>query len=170
MNEERIRKLLREGDPFAGEAGLNPEEVREMRRTVLTAIPGRRERRLLPALALAGAAAVAVLIAVLVLRQNPGGTPKPAPPPQRAGMAAVPVPVPPSPAPVAEAAPREETRTAQARPRHRRASIRHPRTQDSVASLKASEEPKETVVREIQFTTPGGTRILWTVAPGKASY
>lgn len=162
MNDERIRQLLREGDPSAGEPGLSPEESREMRRTVLNAIPDRRERRLhlLPALALAGAAAVAVLIAVLTLRPGSEAPQKAAPP----RMAAVPMPVPPAPAPVAEPAPREETRKA--RPRHHRRppAPRRPRTEETVASLES------TTVREIQFTTPGGTRILWTVAPGKASY
>jgi cytoskeletal protein RodZ len=171
MNDEKIRQILREGDPFAGEAGLTPEEVREMRRTALTAIPERRERRLrlLPALALAGAAAVAVLIAFLALRQAPGGTPKPAPP----RMAAVPEPVapvsPPS-APVASPVPRAETRTV--RPRHHRRPVapRPPKTADAVASLEKPRESEGTALREIQFTTPGGTRILWTVVPGKASY
>ena len=166
MNDEKIRQILREGDPFAGEAGLNPEEVREMRRTALTAIADRRERRLLPVLALAGAAAVAVLIAVLALWQVPGRTPKPAP----LRMAVAPVPIPPPSAPVAELVPREETRTVQPRHHRRRAVMRRPRTEDAVASLEKPKEPEETAVREIQFTTPGGTRILWTVAPGKASY
>jgi hypothetical protein len=164
MNDEKIRQILREGDPLTGEAGLTQEETREMRRMVLNAIPDQRERRwrLLPALALAGAAAVAVLIAVLVLQQNPEGTPKPAPP----RMAAVPVPVP----PVTEPAPQEETRKVlpHARNHHRRPAAPRPssapQTEDAVASLEG------TALREIQFTTPGGTRILWTVAPGKASY
>jgi hypothetical protein len=168
MNDERIHQILREGDPFAEEPGLSPEEIREMRRTVLNAIPDHPERRfrLLPALALAGVAAVAVLIAVLILRQNPEGTPKPAPP----RMAAAPVPIPPPSAPAADLVPREETRTVQPRPHRRRAVTRRPRTEDAVASLEGPKEPEETAVREIQFTTPGGTRILWTVAPGKASY
>jgi hypothetical protein len=165
MNDERIHQILREGDPFAGEAGLSPEEIREMRRTVLNVLPdhpGRRVR-LLPALALAGAAAVAVLIAVLTLHPGSGAPPKPAPP----RIAAAPAPVPPAPA--AEPAPREE---AKVRPRHHRRppAPRAPRTVEVVASLEPPKEPEGTPLREIQFTTPGGTRILWTVAPGKASY
>lgn len=160
MNDEKIRQILREGDPFAGEPGLSPEEVREMRRTVLNAIPDRPERHfgLLPALALAGAAAVAILIAALAFRPQ---VPSKAEPPR---MAAAPAPVPPAPAPAAEPAPREETR--QVRPRHHRRppAPRRPRTEETVASLES------TTLREIQFTTPGGTRILWTVAPGKVSY
>jgi hypothetical protein len=162
MNDERIRQLLREGDPFAGESTLNPEEIREMRRTVLNALPDPRERwfRLLPALALAGAAAVAVLIAVLALRPGSGAPPKAAPP----RMAAVPAPAPPAPAPVAEPALREETRKIQPRHHRRPSAPRPPRTEETVASLEG------TALREIQFTTPGGTRILWTVAPDKALY
>jgi hypothetical protein len=168
MNDERIRQILREGDPFAEGAGLNPEEVGEMRRTVLTAIPDRRERRfrLLPALALAGAATVAVLIAVLALRPEDKVPANVAPP----RMAAVPVPVPPSPAPVVGSAPREETRAAQSRPHHHRKASRPSRTEDSLASLEIPKAPEETSPREIQFTTPGGTRIIWTLVPGKASY
>ena len=169
MNDERIRQLLREGDPFAGEPGLRPEEAREMRRTVLNAIPDQRARRfrLLPALALAGAAAVAVLIAVLALRPDSGRTPKPAPP----RIAAVPAPVPPPSAPAARPTPQEEE-TPKVQPRHRRRppAPRAPRTGEALASLEPPKESEGTALREIQFTTPGGTRILWTVAPGKASY
>jgi hypothetical protein len=39
-----------------------------------------------------------------------------------------------------------------------------------VASLEKPGESGETALREIQFTTPGGTRIFWTVAPEKPSY
>ena len=165
MNDERIRQLLREGDAFAGEDGLTLEEVREMRRTVLTAVPDRRERRfhLLPALALAGAAAVAVLIAVLALRPGSGAPPKAAPP----RMAAVPAP---APAPAAEPSPREETPKVQRRHHRHSSAPRAPQTEEAVASLEPPKESEGTALREIQFTTPGGTRILWTVAPGKPSY
>jgi len=166
MNEERIRQRLREGDPFAGETGLTPEEVREMRRTVLTAMPERR-RRLLPALALAGAAAAAVLIAVFVLRPDPGAPPRPP------RIAAVPAP---SPEPVAQPPVLQETqplRGAEKRAghhrRHRRpAAPPAPQTHDTLATLEPSPRQEETAIREIQFSTPGGTRIIWTLTPGKA--
>jgi hypothetical protein len=163
MNEERIRQRLREGDPFAGETGLTPDEVREMRRTVLTAIPERR-RRLLPALALAGAAAAALLIA---LRPEPAAPPRPprvataqpTPPPSR--MPGTPEPAAPAPAPKAT-----EKRTSHHR-HHRR-----PMNHDTLAALEPvpHQEQEETTVREIQFSTPGGTRIVWTLTPGKASH
>ncbi|HEY2293264.1 MAG TPA: hypothetical protein VGM86_21400, partial [Thermoanaerobaculia bacterium] len=67
MSDERLRQILRQGDPAGEDAGLTPDEARAMRRTVLTAVP-ERKRRLLPILALAGAVATAALIAVLLLR------------------------------------------------------------------------------------------------------
>ena len=161
MNDERIRQILREGDPYAGEPGLSPEEIREMRRTVLNAIPDHRERRfrLLPALALAGAAAVAVLVAVLALRPGSEITPKAAPP--RIATVA-PAPAQPVPPPVVRD---EERPKVRREPRQRRrAPVPAPEPRETIASA------EETPVREIQFTTPGGTRILWTVAPGKASF
>jgi len=169
MNDERIRQILREGDPFAGEPSLTPEEIREMRRTVLNAIPDRRERsfRLLPALALTGAAAVVVLIAVLALR--PGGKiPSKAVAPRIAAVSGPVVPVPPSPAPVTRPALREETPKVQSRHQHRHKTPRPSRPEDAVASLETPEGQAETAPRDIQFTTPGGTRIIWTLAPGKA--
>ena len=144
---------------------LTPDEVREMRRTVLTAIPERR-RRLLPALALAGAAAAAILIALFALRPGAGAPPQP---PRVATMTAPPSPPslpsaepePAKPAPVLQEA---EKRTVHHR-RHRR-----PMNQDTLAALEPSGRQEETAVREIQLSTPGGTRIVWTLTPGKASH
>jgi len=170
MNEERIRRRLREGDPFAGETGLTPDEVREMRRTVLTAIPEPR-RRLLPALALAGAAAAAVLIALLALRPGAGAPPRP---PRVATMTAPPSPPSPSPAPAEPepAKPAPVLQAAEKRTVYNRHHRRHrrPINQDTLAALEPSPSQEETAIREIQFSTPGGTRIVWTLTPGKASH
>ena len=166
MNEERLRQYLRKGDPATGENGLNPGEIHAMRRAVLTAAPEPR-RRLLPALALAGA--TAALIAVFVLR--PASVPPPAPP----RIAAVPPrPAPPqriSPPPRTEPPAREEKEETRKKPPHRR---RHPRTTaQETATLAALESagnpPEEPGIRQVQFSTPGGTRIIWMLTPGKTS-
>jgi hypothetical protein len=167
MNDERLRQRLREGDPAAGEGGLPPDEVRAMRRTVLTATPEPR-RRLLPALALAGAAA-AILIAIFALRPGPARTAAttriaavPAPP--RGPSPIAQLPVQPEPQPLHE----EERRQVHppAHHRHHRRSAA-PAVNDTLASLEpASPEPPE---RQIQFSAPGGTRIIWILKSGKAS-
>jgi hypothetical protein len=179
MNDERSHDLelrLREGDPFAGEAGLTPEEVRAMRRTVLTAQPEPR-RRLLPALALAGAAAAALLIAIVAFRPGSGSNPRRQPAPQ---AAAAPAPPPPRPAPetglqtpVAAPMPavaRAETGRPHLRRHHRSSAGGTPAPNTALAALSPPVPDDGTAIREIQFSTPGGTRIIWTLAPGKTSF
>jgi hypothetical protein len=142
-----------------------------MRRTVLTALPEPR-RRLLPVLALAGAAAAALLIAVLAFRPGSGPIPRPQPAPR---TATVPAPLPPSAAPEVEA---QITVAAQPLPagkrerrrRPHRPALDAPSTHTTLASLEPSARQGETAIREIQFSTPGGTRIIWTLAPGKTSF
>lgn len=163
MNNERLSQFLREGDPVEGDGGLSPDEVRAMRRSVLTAIPDRR-RRLLPVLALAGALATAMLIAVLVLK--PGPAKAPAPP--RVAAAPAPPTVQP-PLPRLEPTLREETKKT--RPAHRRHHPQAaPQTADRVAALESTGNPAEDPeTRQIQFSTPGGTRIIWILKSGQAS-
>ena len=171
MSDERLRQILRQGD-LAGEDGLTPDEARAMRRTVLAAVP-ERKRRLLPALALAGAAATAALIAVLLLRPEPAQAPvlPPIPPPRIATVPAPPAP-PIAPAPVQPApqpAPKEEERRpvhSHRQPRHpiRPAAPEPPAIHDTLASLETAETE-----RQVQFSTPGGTRIIWILKSGKTS-
>jgi hypothetical protein len=178
MNDERssdLNRRLRAGDPLAGETGLTPEEVRAMRRTVLTAVPEPR-RRLLPALALAGAAAVALLIAVLAFQPGSGAIPSPRAP----QTAALPAPLPPG-APMeaerqttvaAQPLPGGETEKRKPHPRrhHHPSAAGTPSPNTALAALDPSPSGDGTAVREIQFSTPGGTRIIWTLAPGKTSF
>ncbi|HEY0555922.1 MAG TPA: hypothetical protein VGG20_16850 [Thermoanaerobaculia bacterium] len=162
MNDERLRRRLLAGDP-GGENGLNPDEIHAMRRTVLTAAPEPR-RRLLPALALAGAAAVAVLIAFLALKPRPAEAPMP-----RIAAAAV-QPVMPIPLPLPQPpAPREARETRKtAHRRHRARAL--PEAASTLASLEPSAASGEDAgTRQIQFFTPGGTRIIWILKSGKAS-
>jgi hypothetical protein len=179
MNDERsndLKRRLREGDPFASEGGLTPEEVRAMRRAVLTAQPEPR-RRLLPALALAGAAAAALLIAVLAFRSGSGSNPPRQPAPQ---AAAAPAPLPPRPAPetglqtpVAAPTPavaQAETGRPHLRRHHHPPAEETPAPNTALAALNPPVPDDGTAIREIQFSTPGGTRIIWTLAPGKTSF
>lgn len=167
MNDERLHQILRQGDPAGGDEGLTLDEAHAMRRTVLTAVP-ERKRRLLPVLALAGAMATAVLISILLLR------PAPAPAPPR--IAAVPPrpvqPIAQAPVQPASQPPQEEERGPVHRhhPQHHRRPAAPaspevtPEINDTLASL-ATAEPE----RQVQFSTPGGTRIIWILKSGKAS-
>jgi hypothetical protein len=133
-----------------------------MRRTVLTAMPERRHR-LLPAFALAGAAAAAVLIDLFAFRPGTGAPPRP----PRVATVTTPSPEPaaqpPVPAPAPELRGAEKTAVHHQR---RRRPMAH--THDNLAALEISPRQEETAIREIQFSTPGGTRIIWTLTPGKA--
>ena len=166
MNDERLRQILRRGDPAGEGGGLTPDEARAMRRAVLTAVP-ERKRRLLPVFALAGAAATAVLIAVLLLRPEPARAP--IPPPRIATAPAPPAP------PIAQAPVEPASQSPQReehRPVHRHRDQHHrrpaapaaPEVHDTVASLMTA-EPE----RQVQLTAPGGTRIIWILKSGKAS-
>jgi hypothetical protein len=164
MNDERLRQILRQGDPAGTDGGLTLDEARALRRTVLTAIP-ERERRLLPVLALAGALATAVLIAVLLLK------PERAPAPPRVVAVSAPsappiaqIPVQPTPQPSQE---RAEPKLVHHRHHpHPRvpAAPASPEAHDTLASLETA-EPE----RQVQFSTPGGTRIIWILKSEKDS-
>jgi hypothetical protein len=162
MNDERLRQILRQGDPAGEDGGLTPDEARAMRRTVLTAAP-ERKRRLLPVLALAGAVATAVLIAVFLLKPEPARPP--APPRIATAPPVVRIPAEPVPRPPQE---KEERRPVPRHPRqhhHRRPTT--PEVKDTLASLETTDAG--TVERQVQFSTPGGTRIIWILKSGKAS-
>src|SRR3954471_7255057 len=93
QNAARLREQLREGDPARGEEGLAPEEVWEMRRRMLAAVPERRPRLLLaPASAAAAAPAPA-----LGLGLPPEGPPAGPIPPRILALAPAPAVVPPVP-------------------------------------------------------------------------
>jgi len=105
--EERLRAILRQGDPAGGEAGLAQEEVRRVRRAVLAALPpfGEPRRRAfwMPAVAMTAAAALTLAIALGLWRAHTD----PAGPARETGRQAVRVHVPPGPAPVLREAPEE---------------------------------------------------------------
>ena len=158
MNDDRLRQILRQGDPAAEDSGLTPDEIHAMRRAVLTAAPEPRRRLAwLPALA-TGAAALLVL--ALAISHGPWHeTPAPPAPPVRVA-GAVPTPAPAPVVPVAPAAPPQEI-VKVSRPA-RRLRLRH-----HVPPAPPDLPLPDSTVREVQFSTPGGTRIIW-VSPSKA--
>ena len=166
MNDERLRQILRQGDPAGTDGGLTLDEARALRRTVLTAI-SERKRRLLPVLALAGALATAVLIAVLLLK--PERAPAPprvvaVPAPSAPPIAQIPVQPTPQPQPSQE---RAEPKLVHHRhhPRPRVPAAPAPsEAHDTLASLETA-EPE----RQVQFSIPGGTRIIWILKSEKDS-
>ena len=146
-----LGELLRRGDPAAGEA-LGADEIHAMRRAVLNAVPEPKRRSLLlPALAAAGVALLA--LGLLWLR-----APVPEAEPPREASVAPPVLAPP-PVPV-EQIPRAEVQPA--------VVVRH-RKRPPVAVVAAAPVPNEEVgpalphSRQIQFSTPGGTRVVWVL-------
>ncbi len=164
-NDERLRDYLRGADPAAGEPGLAPEEVQAMRRAVLTSIPEPR-RRWIPIVALAGSALAALLLALTLLSPDAEGPA--APPRQPARMAekpkAAPVPIPPpAPEPVAE---------EPERPRETRAPRKRPTPEAAPQPTPFMPEAEATVAEttQIQFSTPGGTRIIWVLTSDGVSH
>lgn len=180
------KERLRAGDPAREADPLDSHEVQAMRRAMLGAVPEARRSGAwrMPLLAAAALAALAGL--VVGLRSgwfSPGsGTPQGAPPQV---VSVRPAPVPPTP-PVAEEAPSPAPQSA----REPAPSPRAPRgsrpgrklrpapapdrgTVPQLASNPASDDAPLTAPaqarRELQFSTPGGTRIVWVFASGEAT-
>jgi hypothetical protein len=161
-NPDRLRQALRQGDPAAQEPGLTADEVHTMRRAVLTAIPEpRRPMAWFPLVATGAAALLALALAVAF-----GPWHRPSVPRSPIQMAAVPVPAPaatPAVPSVTAPVPVKISRPAR---RHPARAVRAPKAlpippihQDDAPVLTAS-----LPVREIQFSTPGGTRVIWELS------
>ncbi|HEX4959728.1 MAG TPA: hypothetical protein VF173_02730 [Thermoanaerobaculia bacterium] len=165
LNHDRLRRILQQGDPAAGDPGLTAEEVHTLRRTVLTAIPEPRPRRAwLPALA----AGTAVLI-VLALAAALGPWRRPAAPRAEVQVAADPAPAAPSVPPAVSAAPAITIPPpAPGVPvKSSRPALRRPVRALRTLPVRPNDAPVLTAslpVREIQFSTPGGTRVIWELS------
>jgi len=177
----RLRAILREGDPAGDGGSLPPERVREMRRRVLGSLAPRRPPRLLWAASAASAAmAVLALVVTLALHRE---VPPPAPGPETspapivptaptAPPAVLPAPVPPGPAvappPAASTASEGMARRSRSLARGPRRVARaaapattvHEETPAASTASAASAAPLQ-----IQFNTPGGTRVIWVLDP-----
>jgi len=168
--DERLRRILREADGARGEPDLTTAEVRAMRRAVLTAIPEARPRfALVPALA---GVLMVVLTVLAILARWPYLDPSPASPREPTRLAtkapappAVPVLAPPVEPVAAAVVQRTSHRAAR---KHRAApALVH----DRIAAANSSTEPsdeEEIRTRQIQFSTPGGTRVIWILTADKA--
>ena len=159
MSDEKLREILKRGDP-AAEGGLTPEEVQAMRRAVLSAVPEPRRRGwLVPALA--GAAALILAAVIALSLQQPE-------PPQRA----VRPPLPRAGEGRGEGVVVVEKKTPPHRPS---AGLPASQEREPPPSPKKSEPAPEPPAPEpvvlaqqqtqIQFSTPGGTRVIWVLHP-----
>jgi hypothetical protein len=176
-NDERLRDVLRGADPAAGEPGLAPEEVQAMRRAVLTAVPEPR-RRWIPLAALAGSALAGLILALTLLAPDSEG---PAAPPRQPARVAerpapvpVPVPIPFEPVVVAEEPeqPREMRRATRKKPEPAPLAVAEARPEATPEPGPIAPEAVATIAaetRQIQFSTPGGTRIIWVLTSDGAS-
>lgn len=161
---ERVRALLQEGDPAASEPGLSLEEIQAMRRTVLTAVPEARRVWFAPALVTAAALILAAVIAFSLWRPGTVETAsRPSPP--------LP-PSPTSPAPsLGEGGIVASERVVVPLSRGgERGGGRGVRGEGPRPAPPAPEprDPEPVVAegpQQIQFSTPGGTRVIWMLNP-----
>ena len=162
MSDEKLREILRKGDPAGGDPGMTPEEVREMRRVVLSAVPERKRRGwLLPVMAGAAALILAAVIALSLWQPEP---PEEAvrPPLPRAGEGrgegAVVVEKKTPPHRPSAGLPAPQEREPPPAPKRKKKTVRR----EPAPIVVAQAEPPST---QIQFSTPGGTRIIWVLNP-----
>ena len=162
MSDE-LRSILRKGDPAAGDPGLTPEEVQGMRRTVLSAVPEPRKRGLLvPAMVTAAALVLAAVIALSLWQ--PVRPPLPLAGEGRGEDAVVQTEKTPPHRPSAGLpAPQERGPEPEKKKPLRRAPEPEP------VVLAQAEPPVVPAAphgpTQIQFSTPGGTRIIWVLQP-----
>jgi hypothetical protein len=168
-----LKDALKQGDPAAGDPGLSPEEIHAMRRTVLSAAPEPRRRGwLVPVVGTAAVLILAALIGLSLWRQQPA----PAHPTKLAseGRAVAPSPAqrgrvgegasPPAPKdPLPFPPPRQGAGEGASRPaRDVKVARVRPRP---VATPKPEPTVEVAETHQIQFSTPGGTRIIWVLNP-----
>jgi hypothetical protein len=169
--DERLRRLLREADAAQGETGLTMEEVRNMRRAVLTAIPESGRRFALRPVVAGAVMAALAMIAILGRLQH---FDRPSAPSREPSRLATQVPAPP-PVPTTAVEPHAEPPVAPVveRTSHRAAREHHatpPRVHDRIATVAPSVEPandEDIRTRQVQFSTPGGTRVIWILTSDK---
>jgi hypothetical protein len=170
MNEEnrneRLREALRRGDPAAGEAGLSPLEAQAMRRTVLAAVPApRRSFRLVPAFTAAAVVVLSFVVTLGLWRAHDHRTvaPVPAAPAETPPAVTPPAPAPPEPSRTVAVVPAPPP--SRSVPAAHPAPVRLPRTANPPSPVSpphpSAEEAEEPAMRQVQFSTPGGTRIIW---------
>lgn len=171
MNDEKLREILKRGDPAAGDPGLAPEEIQGMRRAVLAAVPEPRGRGwLVPVLAGAAALILAAVIALSLWQPEPPELPRvavrPPLPPAGEGRGEGPAVVERKTPPHRPAAglPAPQERETPPAPKKKKPVRRAPEPEPIV--LAQAEPPIASgEQRQIQFSTPGGTRVIWVLHP-----
>ena len=183
-SDGELRELLNLGDPAGDGSEPAPEEINSMRRTVLNAIdtsPAVQPWLSRPYVTAAAMVTIALIALTILLRAGPWGAvlqPEPGP-----VILAEPVP-----GVATESTPTESVAAAEEPPE---APVTEPSPDPAIAAevpdaaiaevpASAGEQPTlaaveespdvlpSTVAREprtVQFTTPGGTRIIWTLDP-----
>ena len=162
MSDEKLREILRKGDPAGGDPGMTPEEVREMRRVVLSAVPERKRRGwLLPVMAGAAALILAAVIALSLWQPEPQEEAVRPPLPRAGegrGEGAVVVEKKTPPHRPSAGLPAPQEREPPPAPKRKKKTVRREPAPIVVAQ---AESPST----QIQFSTPGGTRIIWVLNP-----
>ncbi|HEV7785666.1 MAG TPA: hypothetical protein VGQ28_10050 [Thermoanaerobaculia bacterium] len=161
-DSDRLGQVLRQGDPAAHEPGLTADEIRTMRRAVLTAAPEpRRQRAWFPLVATGAAALLALALAVAF-------GPWHRPPVSRSPIQVAAIPTPAAAPSVPPAAASSATPSQpQAPVKISRPARRHPVHAPKTSPVRPDDAPMLVAslpVREIQFSTPGGTRVIWELS------
>lgn len=160
-----LKDVLRKGDPAAGDPGLSPEEVRAMRRTVLSAVPEPRRRGWLVPVVTAAALILAAVLGLSLWHQ-------PAQPTRLAEERRAEVPSPAQRGRVGEGSSSPAPKGPLPFPPPRQGAgegASHPARDVKVARVHPRPAPKpEPAVavvetQQIQFSTPGGTRVIWVL-------
>ncbi len=174
-----LRSILKQGDPAAGDPRLSQEELRTMRRAVLNAVPEPRRRGWLVPL-LASSAAGVILAAAMVLSLWRSGPILPEPgaetasqpremtsqpretPPQAREMASQPRETAPQ---ARETASQARETASQAREMASQARETAPQARETAPQPWETTSQAQETAHQIQFSTPGGTRVIWLLNP-----
>lgn len=164
MSDEKLREILKRGDPAAGDPGLAPEEVQGMRRAVLAAVPEPRRRGwLVPALATAAALLLASVIVLSLwqpeLPQEAVRPPLPLAEGRGEGSVVQAEKSPPLPSPAAQEREPPPSPVQQPEPESEPEPVVVAQAEPPVVPDASGEQ------RQIQFSTPGGTRVIWVLNP-----
>jgi len=167
--DDELREVLRGWDPARGDVGLDPAEAARMRRAVVEA--GTRRPAWVPRLAWGSLAAAALVLVALAGRglvretapepppavaTTPGAT-EPGEEPTTLAAATPPDSPEPEPLPIPPASEPAGVTVA--------SSAAAPVVPEPVVTANLPEAAAARDPRQVQFTAPGGTRIIWTLDP-----
>ena len=171
-DDHELGRLLRAGDPAGDGRDPDRNELQSWRRKILNAAGSghgvlSRRTRLLPLMAAAAAVVLAVMFFLLPERPTPTSeapqiamSPPPAPPATEPEEKA-PMGVPEAASPVSEQPPLLSATS----PSPEADTTPHPSPVATVASTADAAVIPASAARNLQFTAPGGTRVIWTLNP-----